>query len=435
MCIRDSHEIAYAAAIILMAAFVYLAVAHHIVPGEFNLGWILRMREYYLPEGYALRGIAGTLIGLGVIVRGIRLVLLQVPDKSFNLTFRVGLFFMGVSAIVDIILAEQLNVFIFMVIFFAAGLAGLNLGHLVPESAASAKARTWQRIIRGGVGGVILIALFVTAVNRGIFSIVTDPLQSFFLQTARGLAIIVGVPLLLVYERVNRAYESFFGDEEFISEKDGGFLATRFGQKVSRLYIDPMTARDFRNAIEYDIVKGSEHTFGFLHLVTTCDEFYPTFDLRQKDLEKASIVIENNRQTLIRIIQEEDCSRSLLALDLWTNEGTEINLSEELGIESGDMHRMAETAEWLVYSLRELSREFRREDLVKELDILRKRIVYGIKHELIDLVRIRNVGRVRARILYKNGYKNRTALKKAPLEKLAEIDKIGMAIALSLIHI
>ena len=226
--------------------------------------------------------------------------------------------------------------------------------------------------------------------------------------------------------------KTFLLDEEFISEKDGGFLATRFGQKVSRLYIDPMTARDFRNAIEYDIVKGSEHTFGFLHLVTTCDEFYPTFDLRQKDLEKASIVIENNRQTLIRIIQEEDCSRSLLALDLWTNEGTEINLSEELGIESGDMHRMAETAEWLVYSLRELSREFRREDLVKELDILRKRIVYGIKHELIDLVRIRNVGRVRARILYKNGYKNRTALKKAPLEKLAEIDKIGMTIAKSI---
>ena len=146
-------------------------------------------------------------------------------------------------------------------------------------------------------------------------------------------------------------------------------------------------------------------------------------------MERASIVIENNRQTLIRLLEEEDCSRSLLALDLWTNEGTEIHLSEQLGIEAGDMHRMVETADWLVYSLRELSREFRREDLVKELDILRKRITYGIKHELIDLVRIRNVGRVRARILFKNGYKNRTTLKKVPLEKLAEIDKIGMTIA------
>ena len=267
-----------------------------------------------------------------------------------------------------------------------------------------------------------LLSLIVTSP-----SITEDKINEFFSETLGGTQTEDDI-IELHLENA----KTFLLDEEFISENDGGFLATRFGQKVSRLYIDPMTARDFRNAIEYDIVKGSEHTFGFLHLVTTCDEFYPTFDLRQKDLEKASIVIENNRQTLIRIIQEEDCSRSLLALDLWTNEGTEINLSEELGIESGDMHRMAETAEWLVYSLRELSREFRREDLVKELDILRKRIVYGIKHELIDLVRIRNVGRVRARILYKNGYKNRTALKKAPLEKLAEIDKIGMTIAKSI---
>ena len=226
--------------------------------------------------------------------------------------------------------------------------------------------------------------------------------------------------------------KTFLLDEEFITKNDGGFLATRFGQKISRLYIDPMTARDFRNAIEYDITKGGEHTFGFLHLITTCLEFFPIFDLRQKDIERANIVIENNRQTLIRIIEEEDCSRSLLALDLWANEGTEVNLSDQLGIESGDMHRMVETADWLVYSLREISREFRRQDLVKELDILRKRIRYGIKKELLDLVKIRGIGRIRARMLYKNNIKNRSDLKKIHIDKLAKIDKIGVTIAKSI---
>ena len=226
--------------------------------------------------------------------------------------------------------------------------------------------------------------------------------------------------------------KSFLLDEEFITKNDDGFLATRFGQKVSRLYIDPMTARDFRNAIEYDITKGGEHTFGFLHLITSCAEFFPIFDLRQKDIERASIVIENNRQTLIRIIEEEDCSRSLLALDLWANEGTEINLSDQLGIESGDMHRMVETADWLVYSLRELSREFRRQDLVKELDVLRKRIRYGIKKELLDLVKIRGIGRIRARMLYKNNIKNISDLKKTHIDKLSKIDKIGVTIAKSI---
>ena len=44
-------------------------------------------------------------------------------------------------------------------------------------------------------------------------------------------------------------------------------------------------------------------------------------------------------------------------------------------------------------------------------------------------MKIKQIGRVRAQILYKNGYKNRTILKKVSLEKLAAIDKIGMTIA------
>ena len=93
---------------------------------------------------------------------------------------------------------------------------------------------------------------------------------------------------------------------------------------------------------------------------------------------------------------------------------------------------MVETADWLVYSLREISREFRRQDLVKELDILRKRIRYGIKKELRDLVKIRGIGRIRARMLYKNNIKNRSDLKKIHIDKLAKIDKIGVTIAKSI---
>ena len=83
-----------------------------------------------------------------------------------------------------------------------------------------------------------------------------------------------------------------------------------------------------------------------------------------------------------------------------------------MGIESGDMHRMAETANWLSYCLREISKHVERADLLDELDNLRKRIVYGIKEELLDLVRVKGIGRVRARILYKNNVKNLDDLSK-----------------------
>ena len=40
------------------------------------------------------------------------------------------------------------------------------------------------------------------------------------------------------------------------------------------------------------VAKERKHTFGFLHLVVNCDEFFPRFELRKKDYEAVSILIE-----------------------------------------------------------------------------------------------------------------------------------------------
>ena len=45
------------------------------------------------------------------------------------------------------------------------------------------------------------------------------------------------------------------------------------------------------------------------------------------------------------------------------------------------------------------------------------------------MVRVKGIGRVRARILYKHNIKNLDDLAKIPVSKLAEIDKIGLTIA------
>ena len=114
---------------------------------------------------------------------------------------------------------------------------------------------------------------------------------------------------------------------------------------------------------------------------------------------------------------------------MWITESSELSLSDTLGIEAGDMHRMVENANWLSYCLREISKHIERTDLLEELSDLRKRIVYGIREELLDLVRVKGIGRVRARILYKHNVKNLDDLAKIPVSKLAEIDKIGLTIA------
>jgi len=250
-----------------------------------------------------------------------------------------------------------------------------------------------------------------------------DEILEFFLQTLGGLqsrkpTIKFAIDISL----------RFLSSEYLIIKKGERYAATEFGKKTSMLYIDPLTATYFRDAIE-NVSQERKHTFGFLHLISNCEEFFPKFSLRNKDYEAASLLIENNSSELLEPISEYDCSRSLLALQAWISESSELSLSDNLGIESGDMHRMTETANWLSYCLREISKHVERADLLEELGNLRKRIVYGIKEELLELVRVKGIGRVRARTLYKHGIKNLDDLAKIPVNKLAEIDKIGSTLA------
>ncbi len=250
-----------------------------------------------------------------------------------------------------------------------------------------------------------------------------DEILEFFLQTLGGLqsrkpTIKFAIDISL----------RFLSSQYLIIKKGERYAATEFGKKTSMLYIDPLTATYFRDAIE-NVSQERKHTFGFLHLISSCEEFFPKFSLRKKDYESASLLIENNSSELLEPISEYDCSRSLLALQAWISESSELSLSDNLGIESGDMHRMTETANWLSYCLREISKHVERADLLEELGNLRKRIVYGIREELLELVRVKGIGRVRARILYKHGIKNLDNLAKIPVNKLAEIDKIGSTLA------
>ena len=250
-----------------------------------------------------------------------------------------------------------------------------------------------------------------------------EELLDFFLQTLGGLqsrraTVKFAIDLSL----------RFLSDCQMIAKKGDRYAATEFGKKTSMLYIDPLTATSFKDKIE-SASKRRKHTFGFLHLVSECKEFFPQFSLRNKDYEAASLMIENNDSQLLHPISEYECSRSLLALQYWITETSEVSLSENLGIESGDMHRMVESADRLVYCLREIAKHVERADLLDELDSLRQRIKYGIRKDLLDLVRIKGIGRVRARILHKHGIKNLDDLTGIPLKRLSTIDKIGPAVA------
>src|SRR5215212_5155582 len=197
--------------------------------------------------------------------------------------------------------------------------------------------------------------------------------------------------------KVESALE-YLEKEELVKSRNDRYIATEFGRRTSLLYINPVTAVKFRDALQgLEHTAATKHELGFLHMIADSPDFYPKLSLRKTDYDQLSILIQRRGNELLYSISEYDCSRSFWALCCWIEETTEKVLSDKIGVEPGDMHRIVEMANWLAYSLYEVAKLLRREDLMPELYNLRTRIRYGVKEELLPLVVLEGIGRVKAR--------------------------------------
>ncbi|MHB8701204.1 MAG: DEAD/DEAH box helicase [Nitrososphaerales archaeon] len=251
---------------------------------------------------------------------------------------------------------------------------------------------------------------------------------------------------LTVKSRVKQAL-AFLEEEELIIRKSKRLFATDFGKRVAMLYIDPESAIIIRRGIKVSERPGSgplkKHTLGLLHLIVQTPDMTPKFSTRQKDSAELEEVIETRNQELLvpltggssdfELYQEYDSIlgnfRTVLALNSWINENAEQTMLEKYSIEPGDLHRMVDNAEWLLYSFSELAGLFQRNDLAIESDELRQRVKYGIKSELIQLTKLEGIGRVRARSLFAAGYISLDKLSQVSTDQLARVPKIGSSVA------
>ncbi len=241
-------------------------------------------------------------------------------------------------------------------------------------------------------------------------------------------------------EKVKRHIDEAFGyllSEKLVESKGELFYATEFGKRVSILYIDPATGVLFRDALK-QIEPGREHTVGLLHLIAKSPDFEPKFPLRNKDLDQAIAFLEEHASEMVvrprsKSFAEYDETlqhmRSVMALHAWIDEWREEQILSRFGVEPGDMHRAVDNSDWLLYSLGELAKLFRKAGLTTEIDVLRRRTVSGVGKELVELTALQGVGRVRARSLYSAGYRTIEDIQEAPADKLALVEKIGTSLA------
>ena len=74
----------------------------------------------------------------------------------------------------------------------------------------------------------------------------------------------------------------FLIDENFIEKRNNKFISTRFGKQTSLLYINPITARDFRDSI-LSSHKEQDYTMGILQVIASSPDFGRLFSFRKSD--------------------------------------------------------------------------------------------------------------------------------------------------------
>ncbi len=217
----------------------------------------------------------------------------------------------------------------------------------------------------------------------------------------------------------------FLAKEEFITRQDGFLKPTFFGKRTSDLYIDPLSAVKMRDSLL------STKTGTFYSLWTICSTpDMPKLYLRRGDYAWVEQKIE--QEDLTFPVEDYDFFlaevKTATLLDDWMTERTEEEVTKKFGVGPGDVRRLTDQAEWLLYSMAELGKIFNKKK-VRDLTRLTIRVQYGVKEDLLELISLRGVGRVRSRSLFGRGYRTLRDLQKADANDLARIPVIGPSLA------
>ncbi|MEM2875988.1 MAG: DEAD/DEAH box helicase [Candidatus Bathyarchaeia archaeon] len=230
-------------------------------------------------------------------------------------------------------------------------------------------------------------------------------------------------------------------NEGMLSIEGNLLRATPFGKRVSELYIDPLSAVVIRNALLSRPSVISE--ISLLHMVAHTPDMLPKMRPYRHEMEDLRSFLERHRLELMVKVPDEysDCIdfeeflgelKTSLVLYSWIKERTEDEILNRFNVQPGDLFRLIESTQWLLYSSKELAKLLGQKSLVPKIDTLLRRVESGVEEELLPLVQIKGVGRVRGRALYNAGFRSIEDLKNAPLEKLLEVPSIGSKLALKI---
>jgi len=245
------------------------------------------------------------------------------------------------------------------------------------------------------------------------------------------------------------------------------FQPTLIGRKISQLYLDPVSAREIIEVLLHWKEMGKERISELLLAISRTPDLAP---MRAKLLSNiktlAKFILETlssfkndnilpplipkkilnvleklSKRQYIELSPAEEELLSAIGITsllfLWINEVPvkDILTPFSPNFSGGDFRELIRISEWLLYCAKELASILRLPPpVIKRIDILRSRIEYGVTEDLLELVKIPEIGRVRARRLKQYGFDSLEKLAKASVARLSLIPGIGEKLAKKIIE-
>lgn len=225
------------------------------------------------------------------------------------------------------------------------------------------------------------------------------------------------------------AYE--FLKNGFLEKEKNEFKITELGKKVCYLYIDPLSADNILKDIKLKIEKESTQDDKIFTINNTL-EMKPYIKFKQENeyeilnyakknlkniyLDKSDIYIYN-KIYLTKMFSE------------WIQEIPEKEIIEKYNTTPGQIRDLISKANWLFHSSIELLKHSKAStQLLNEYKELKLRVEYGIRQELVQLVQLKYIGRVRARLLFNSGIRSINDIKKNTSKFITIVGKIGLKV-------
>jgi helicase len=227
-------------------------------------------------------------------------------------------------------------------------------------------------------------------------------------------------------------------DEEMLEIFGSDIYATKFGKRVSELYIDPLSGVEIRDALRHEPAYLTD--LSLLHLIAHTPDMGPVMRPYSREFDKLGVFMEEHKDEFLTDIPSELDDqigyeeflgevKTAMVLESWIEEASENTLIDKFRVQPGDLYRTIENAKWLLHATHELAKLFGNKRVLPLASELIERVAKGIKKELLPIVKLEGVGRVRGRIMYNAGFQTIADIKHAPIEDLTNLPLIGPRLA------